>query len=289
MAPKSVLITGCSEGGIGDALAKEFHRKGLRVFATARNLAKVQHLKNLGLEILPLDVVDADSIAQAVESVRALTGGTLDILVNNSGYGYISPLLDTDISEAKKLFEVNVFAVIEVTKAFSPLLIASKGTIVNIGSVAGKMPLPWQGYYNASKAAIHLLTSQLRFELSPFDVKAICIVTGVVKTKFFANASSITLSSTSIYAPAVEEINIVQSGEVTGDDGQSADDYARAVVKNVLKRSPTFIPWVGGSAFLMWFLDTFLWATFFDLLAVLPTRFKMPQVKAKIQAAQKAK
>lgn len=125
------------------------------------------------------------------------------------------------------------------------------------------MPLPWQGYYNASKAAIHLLTSQLRFELSPFGVKAICIVTGVVKTKFFANASSITLSSTSLYAPAVEEISLVQSGEITGDDGQSADDYARAVVKNVLKRSPTFIPWVGGSAFLMWFLDTFLWATFF--------------------------
>ena len=87
MAPKSVLITGCSEGGIGDALAKEFHRNGLRVFATARNLAKVQHLKSLGLEILPLDVVDAASITQAVESVRALTGGTLDILVNNSGYG----------------------------------------------------------------------------------------------------------------------------------------------------------------------------------------------------------
>ena len=87
MAPKSVLITGCSEGGIGDALAKEFHRKGHRVFATARNLAKVQHLKKLGLEILPLDVVNATSITQAVESVHALTGGTLDILVNNSGYG----------------------------------------------------------------------------------------------------------------------------------------------------------------------------------------------------------
>jgi len=84
---KTVLITGCSEGGIGDALAKSFHKKGLRVFATARNLAKVQHLKELGLDILPLDVTDDVSIKKAVESVKAATGGTLDILVNNSGAG----------------------------------------------------------------------------------------------------------------------------------------------------------------------------------------------------------
>lgn len=87
MAQKSVLITGTSEGGIGDALAKSFHKKGLRVFATARSLKKVQHLKELGLEVLPLDVTDADSIRKAVESVKAATGGTLDILVNNSGGG----------------------------------------------------------------------------------------------------------------------------------------------------------------------------------------------------------
>ena len=82
------------------------------------------------------------------------------------------------MSEAKALFDVNVFAVIEVTKAFAPLLIASKGTVINIGSVAGTQPVPWQGYYNASKAAINHLTSQLRLELSPFGVNAICIVTG---------------------------------------------------------------------------------------------------------------
>jgi 1-acylglycerone phosphate reductase len=87
MVQKTVLITGCSEGGIGDALAKNFHKKGHRVFATARNLTKVQHLKELGLDIIPLDVTDEDSIKQAVEAVKKLTGGKLDILVNNSGAG----------------------------------------------------------------------------------------------------------------------------------------------------------------------------------------------------------
>lgn len=87
MAQKTVLITGCSEGGIGDALAQEFHRKGLRVFASARNLSKIDHLKNLGLDIVPLDVVDDGSIREAVKMVKNATGGTLDILVNNSGAG----------------------------------------------------------------------------------------------------------------------------------------------------------------------------------------------------------
>lgn len=87
MAQKTVLITGSSEGGIGDALAKEFHKKGLRVFATARNLTKVQHHKDMGLEVLKLDVVDEASIKEAVEEVKMKTGGTLDFLVNNSGAG----------------------------------------------------------------------------------------------------------------------------------------------------------------------------------------------------------
>lgn len=84
---KTALITGCSEGGIGDALAREFHIQGFRVFATARNLSKVEHLKTLGIETLPLDVIDETSIKETVETVRKLTGGTLDVLVNNSGGG----------------------------------------------------------------------------------------------------------------------------------------------------------------------------------------------------------
>jgi 1-acylglycerone phosphate reductase len=84
---KSVLITGCSAGGIGDALAQSFHRRGLRVFATARNLSKVQHLKDMGLELVELDVTDTRSRESAVEHVKASTGGTLDILINNAGGG----------------------------------------------------------------------------------------------------------------------------------------------------------------------------------------------------------
>ncbi|WP_313817958.1 SDR family NAD(P)-dependent oxidoreductase [Citricoccus sp.] len=90
MAQKTVLITGCSEGGIGDALAKTFHKKGFRVFASARNTAKIQHLKDMDLDILQLDVTNEESIQKAVSTVKAATGGYLDILVNNSGAGSLT-------------------------------------------------------------------------------------------------------------------------------------------------------------------------------------------------------
>lgn len=84
---KTVLITGCSAGGIGDALAQSFHSKGHRVFATARDLSKIEHLEGMGMTILPLDVVSMLSVNEALKAVSAATGGSLDILVNNSGIG----------------------------------------------------------------------------------------------------------------------------------------------------------------------------------------------------------
>jgi 1-acylglycerone phosphate reductase len=85
MAPKTVLITGCSEGGIGDVLAREFRRRGLRVFASARNAKKMQHFANLGIETLVLDVVSQASIAAAVQTIEAATEGRLDYLINAAG------------------------------------------------------------------------------------------------------------------------------------------------------------------------------------------------------------
>lgn len=91
----SVLITGCSEGGIGDALAIEFQSRGARVFATARNPSKMEHLKAMGIETLSLDVTSPQSIETAVATINEATGGKLDILVNNSGIGRCIPAFRT--------------------------------------------------------------------------------------------------------------------------------------------------------------------------------------------------
>ncbi|ATZ55688.1 hypothetical protein BCIN_12g02560 [Botrytis cinerea B05.10] len=285
MAQKTVLITGCSEGGIGDALAKAFHQQGLRVFATARNLAKVEHLKNLGLDILPLDVTDSRSIKEAVDAVALKTGGKLDFLVNNSGAGYAMPLLDSEVSVAQKMFDINVFALVAVTQAFSPLLIFSKGTIINIGSIAGVSPGYWQGYYNASKAAVNLITDQLRLELEPLGVKAILVVTGAIKTKFFDNQPSVTLPDDSPYAPARDIVEHAAAGHVISSTGEDVDVYAKKVVKNALKKKPQTHQWTGGDAWPVWFASTFFPHTIWDLL--LPSRWSIPEVKKRISVAKK--
>ena len=146
MAAESVLITGCSAGGIGAALCREFQHRGLHVFATARTPAKLDDLTTLpNVTTLALDVTSAPSIADAVKTVQVKTGGRLKYLVNNSGAQYVVPTLDMDIEQAKKMYEVNVWGVIAMTQAFAPLVIAAKGTIVNIASISGHLYAPFMG------------------------------------------------------------------------------------------------------------------------------------------------
>jgi 1-acylglycerone phosphate reductase len=148
MALESVLITGCSSGGIGSSLALAFHASGLHVFATARDLSKLQHLVHLpNITILALDVTSVPSIYSALEVVKNTNDGKLKYLVNNSGRGMVMPLLDVDVEEAKKLFDVNLWGPLIVTKAFAELIVESKGTVVLVGSSAGVMGFPWTGKY----------------------------------------------------------------------------------------------------------------------------------------------
>lgn len=147
MATKgSVLITGCSDGGIGSGLALDFQQRGYRVFATARNPEKMAALEDLpNVTLLTLDVVNKVHIKAAVGAVSAQTDGTLTYLVNNAGRNHFMPLLDDDIEVAKDIFEINVWGPLAVTQAFAPLLIKAQGTLVNITSIAGHGGVPMMG------------------------------------------------------------------------------------------------------------------------------------------------
>jgi NAD(P)-dependent dehydrogenase (short-subunit alcohol dehydrogenase family) len=147
--PKSVLITGCSAGGIGSSLAFSFAKRGFLVFATARTPSKIApKLSSLSnVEVLTLDTTSKASIAAAAEAVSKRTGGTLDYLFNNSGSGLAAPFLDTDLGMGEKLFEVNVWGVMKCIQGFKELLLKAKGTIVNIASIAGVSPNPYQSTF----------------------------------------------------------------------------------------------------------------------------------------------
>lgn len=149
---KSVLITGCSEGGIGAALARAFLAHDYHVFATLRNTSKAGTLATTpGIEILELEVTSQESISNCAKLVTDRTGGSLDVLINNAGADFVMPLLDVDVQEARKLFDLNVWSILTMTQTFTPLLINSKGCICNIASIMALGPFPYSGEF------IHLL------------------------------------------------------------------------------------------------------------------------------------
>jgi 1-acylglycerone phosphate reductase len=146
MTSKFVLITGCSRGGIGHALALAFQQRGLTVFATARSLKKMEDLSGLpNVHLISLDVTSPASISAAAQEVENQTGGKLDILVNNAGVQYVMPTLDVDIEKAKEIFETNYWAPLMLVQAFSRMLMKAKGTVVNVSSVGAVAHVPFQG------------------------------------------------------------------------------------------------------------------------------------------------
>jgi 1-acylglycerone phosphate reductase len=277
---KSVLITGCSPGGIGHALAREFRSKGLRVFATARNKASLVDLLPLGIDTLSLEVTNIESIRSAKAEISQATGGTLDYLVNNAGRNYTVPALDVEIDEIRQTFETNLFAVMRVTQELAPLLIEAKGTIVNIGSVAGIIPYIFGSTYNASKAALHSYSDTLRIELAPFDVKVVVVVTGGVQSRIARTERQ--LPPGSLYIP----IDDAYQNRLVHSQHRSMPNevYARGVVNKVLKRHPPKHLWRGRMAVAVWFVTTFIGKWYFDW--VFPRMFGLNRL-AKIVKAQK--
>ncbi|KIW06224.1 uncharacterized protein PV09_02700 [Verruconis gallopava] len=259
--PKFVLITGCSKGGIGYALAREFSAKGMQVIATARSKEKIADLGPLGITLLSLDVDDPASIAQLKVDVTRITDGKLDILVNNAGRNYTVPALDIDFAEVEQTFRTNVFGVMRMCQAFAPLLIEARGTIVQIGSVAAIMPYVFGSVYNASKAALHQYSNTLRVELAPFGVKVVTIVTGGVKSNI-ANIDRV-LPEDSYYLPIAKEYarRVKHSQEM----GIPNEQYAKYVVPKVLKNRSRQI-WGGFGAWWIWFASTFLPMSLLDIV-----------------------
>lgn len=253
---RSVLITGCSDGGLGAALAVAFHEAGLKVHATARDPSKMADLKSRGIEILQLDVLDESSIAACVSKISSL-----DILINNAGAAYSMPVSDLSISETRKLFDLNVFSYIAVSQAFMPFLIKSKGMIVNQTSVAGVCTIPFQSAYNASKAAIALFSDHQRLELAPFGMKVVDLKTALVKSNFIKNhkerEGSASVPKGSIYEPAKEVVEKALRQDQYTDAGIPADEWAKSVVKKLLRKDPPSQIWKGETAWLAW-LNTIL-------------------------------
>ncbi|KAM0335287.1 hypothetical protein ACHAQA_000332 [Verticillium albo-atrum] len=246
MAPRTVLITGCSAGGIGAALAFSLAQSDHHIFATARVPSKIPEdlSQHPNVTVLALDVTSAPSLADAVQAV-AESGRQLDVLVNNAGGGYAMPVLDIDIDQAKALYETNVWGPIRVIQGFSAQLIASRGRVVNLNTCGIAISVPWISTYISSKAALAMYSETLRMELAPFGVDVLTIMVGTVKSRFHVN-DPFALPAGSLYAP-IEEIIAGWANGVSTPKGISTEEFASMVARDVVESS-TGVIWKGPNA-----------------------------------------
>ncbi|EEA25547.1 hypothetical protein TMatcc_006222 [Talaromyces marneffei ATCC 18224] len=254
MREKTVLITGCSQGGIGASLVRAFHSRGYHVFATLRNKSKAEplFLQSENISVVDLEITSRESIRACAEYVAQRTGGSLDVLINNAGMGLCSPLLDTDIDEAKKVYDLNVWGVLAMTQAFAPVLVQAKGTVCNISSIAACFTFAWSGIYNSSKAATALLSETLRLELSPLGVRVITAMVGAVNTQFFADRRDLTLPAESFYQPIHDKIARENKGlQYTTSMKQDVDVFAKNLVNDVVGGKSGLV-WRGKSSSMSW-------------------------------------
>lgn len=232
---KTWLITGCSSG-IGAGIAKAVLKSGDQAIVTARNKDKVMDIvKDYPKRALAvsLDVCNNESIANAVKEAYEKFG-TIDVLVNNAGYGYRSVIEEGEIEAVQTLYNTNLFGPIELIKAVLPKMREQKsGYILNVTSIAAARSAIGSGYYASSKAALELLTNGLMKELAPLGIKAMVVQPGAFRTRFYDRTSlQGTQSSISDYESTVGKTrpgNFENKHQQAGDPDKAGELIVKVV------------------------------------------------------------
>ncbi|MCP3875877.1 MAG: SDR family oxidoreductase [Desulfobacteraceae bacterium] len=182
---KTALVTGASSG-IGRETAIKLAKKGFDVIAAARREKQLNSLADQFQNITPKQV-DFSQSEQTEIFCQYLSElqDPVTVLVNNAGYSIRGALEDVSIDAIRRLFEVDLFALIRVTQACLPgMRKLRKGTIINLSSIVGKFTFPCSGVYAAAKYAVEGITDGLRLELAPFGIKVVAIRPGPIATEF---------------------------------------------------------------------------------------------------------
>jgi short-subunit dehydrogenase len=180
---KVVLITGASEG-IGAACARVFGGRGAELSLVARSAAGLEEAGQGRALVTAGDLTEAEVRRRTVE--RTLERfGRVDILINNAGVGLYAPASRTPLELVRRMFELNVFAALELAQLVVPGMKERRcGAIVMVSSIAGAMMLPWLSLYSASKAAMITVADALRMELKPHGIQVTTVAPGYVTTRF---------------------------------------------------------------------------------------------------------
>lgn len=178
---KVALITGASSG-IGESAAVLLHNAGFKVYGAARRVEKMKSLEEKGISVISLDITDEDSIVECVSTITEKEG-SIDVLVNNAGYGSYGAIEDVPMEEARRQFDVNIFGLARLTQLVLPGMREKRfGKIVNISSMGGKVFTPFGAWYHATKHALEGWSDCLRMEVKPFGIDVLIVEPGGIKT-----------------------------------------------------------------------------------------------------------
>lgn len=220
------LITGCSTG-FGRALALEVLAKGESVAVTARNTKDIQDIVDqypANAIAVKLDVTIKEDIINAVQQTMDQFG-QIDVLVNNAGIGYFASVEESEEAEIRKMFEINVFGLAQMTQAVLPIMRQQKrGHILNIASIGGLRSFPGVGFYNATKYAVDGLSEALYKEVSPLGIKVTIIAPSGFRTDWAGRSAKEADFTIEDYAGTARK----NKGDIRGYSGNQPGDPVRA-------------------------------------------------------------
>ena len=230
---QTILVTG-STSGFGHLTVETLARQGYRVFAgmraaagknapAAEELRALAQREQLALQVVEIDVTHDASVERAIAEIIETTD-RLDVVVNNAGISYIGPLEAFTPEQVRQQFETNVFGVLRVNRAVLPQMRKQgSGLLLQIGSIAGRLAMPYLGLYAATKFAVEGLTESYRYELAPFGIDAAIIEPGTYPTTISANRSASAAFMVRFYA---------ENRSATPPDPQEvADAIARVIAQ----------------------------------------------------------
>ena len=228
---KVVVLTGASMG-IGEAIAKEFAAQGASVVLAARDAGRLEAARQrVSAEalVVPCDVTRREDLSRVLETTIQHFG-RVDVWVNNAGYGLMDSITQMELAECRRMFETNLFAVIQAMQLVTPVMKRQGGgAIINISSVAGYIAVPYMAAYGATKHALNAITKGARMELQAAGIHVINVCPGYIATDFAVNA----VKGTERYRLGV-----------AARRGITAERVARAVLKAYIKKKREIVvPW----------------------------------------------
>jgi len=245
------VVTGSSTG-IGLETSLVLAKEGFSTYATMRNLDKSADItskaakEDLPLTVLQMNVDDDKSVNDTIEKIIN-DKGRIDVVVNNAGYALVGAFEETSMLDGRAQMETNFFGTVRVIKAVLPIMRNQRrGIMVNVTSMGGRVAIPFDSFYHASKFALEALSESLQYEIEPFGVKVVLIEPGAVKSDFWKNLKLTRNIEDSPYRPVIQKLT--ESFEKMTQNAIPPEQVARIILKAVISDNPDFRNIVGEDA-----------------------------------------